>query len=174
LLAVFGLGDHDTKFIYLKRYHSSNRGGKLSREERYSGVPREQFDFCDSCGKKLPLSAMAAKCSVCKGVLCSECAVQYQGRWYCKAHAPTPPQPEKKGCFIATAAYGTPLAMEIEVLRSFRDRSMDENRFGRRLIKLYYQMSPKIADAIFVSELRRKTVRAFLNPLVKFFRRLGY
>lgn len=147
----------------------------MSREERYSGVPREEFDFCDSCGKKLPYSAMAAKCSVCKGVLCSTCAVQYQGRWYCKSHAPTPPpQPAKSGCFIATAAYGTPFAREIEVLRSFRDKSMEKNRFGRKLVRVYYQISPRIASVISISELRRELVRFFLNPLVKLFKRLGY
>ncbi len=148
-------------------------GEELSREERYSGVAREQFDFCDSCGQKLPLSAMVAKCSVCKGVLCGRCARQYNGNWYCKAHDPTPP-PQKSGCFIATAAYGTPLASEIDVLRSFRDRKMERSKFGRGLVRFYYRASPPIADAIAINNLRRRIVRILLNPIVQFFKKLGY
>lgn len=103
----------------------------------------------------------------------SKCARQYLGNWYCKAHDPTPP-PQKSGCFIATAAYGTPMAVEIDVLRSFRDRKLERNRLGKRLVKLYYQISPPIADAISLSELRRKIVRTFLDPIVKIFKKIGY
>ena len=137
------------------------------------GISRDQFDFCDSCGQKLPLSAMVAKCSVCKGVLCQGCARQYNGYWYCKAHDPTPP-PAKSTCFIATAAYGTPFAQEIDILRSFRDNKLEKSRFGRGLVKSYYQMSPPIANMIATSELRRMIVRFFLNPIVKFFKRIGF
>ncbi len=161
----------------IKQYYHPSRGGiaDMSSEERYSGVTREQFDFCDSCGQKLPLSAMIAKCSICKGILCGNCARQYNGYWYCKAHDPTPPpEPKKSSCFIATAAYGTPFVAEIDVLRNFRDRSMEKTKFGRSLVGMYYRMSPPIADAIAVSNVRRKIVRTLLNPIVQFFKRRGY
>jgi hypothetical protein len=144
------------------------------REEQYSGIPREHFEFCDCCGKKIPYSQVAGKCSVCKGLLCSDCVVEYQGRIYCKAHAPAPPKPEKTGCFIATAAYGTPLAKEIDVLRSFRDKSMNKHVLGKKLVAIYYQVSPKIAHVISKSQLRQKIVRFFLNPLVRIFKKLRY
>jgi hypothetical protein len=39
---------------------------------------------------------------------------------------------KKEGCFIATAAYGTPSAAEIYTLKGFRDSHMG-NRFGKVL-----------------------------------------
>jgi hypothetical protein len=78
------------------------------------------------------------------------------------------------GCFIATAAYGTPIASEIQVLRNFRDRTLQMTRFGRQLIAFYYQKSPGIAQKIAASPLHKKIVRGLLHPIVKCFRRLEY
>jgi hypothetical protein len=57
-----------------------------------------------------------------------------------------------EGCFIATAAYGTPVAEEIDILRQFRDESLSKNAIGTSLIGNYYRFSPPIAD--FISEHR--------------------
>jgi hypothetical protein len=34
-------------------------------------------------------------------------------------------------CFIATSAYGTPMAEEIQILREFRDEYLLTNRWGK-------------------------------------------
>jgi len=72
-----------------------------------------------------------------------------------------------QACFIATAAYGTPYAKEIDVLRDFRDDTLMTNAAGRAFIRLYYVLSPPIAKVIGRSELLRKFVRNALNPLVR-------
>ena len=71
------------------------------------------------------------------------------------------------GCFIATAAYGTPTAEQIDVLREFRDVVLLKSTAGSQFVALYYQLSPPIADFIAGNELLRTLVRELLvDPIV--------
>jgi len=71
------------------------------------------------------------------------------------------------GCFIATAAYGTPSVEQIGVLREFRDSVLLESTAGSVFVSLYYQLSPPVADFIAGNELLRTLVREFLiDPIV--------
>ena len=70
------------------------------------------------------------------------------------------------GCFIATAAYGTPMASELDALRSVRDRALLTNPLGRLAVASYYALSPPIANAIASDERLRAGARTLLRPLV--------
>lgn len=72
------------------------------------------------------------------------------------------------GCFIATAAYGTDTAEELDILREFRDAVLLSNSLGAEFVSLYYKTSPPIADFISQQEILRTAVRAgFVDPIVK-------
>ncbi|MBW2189503.1 MAG: hypothetical protein JRG93_07920 [Deltaproteobacteria bacterium] len=69
-------------------------------------------------------------------------------------------------CFVATAAYGSPLADEIWALRRFRDRYLMTNPTGRAFVDAYYSVGPYAADIIAEHPWMRTTTRLVLTPLV--------
>lgn len=77
-----------------------------------------------------------------------------------------PAIPIGPGCFIATAAYGSPLDLRLDILRDFRDRFMMTNAPGRVLVRFYYRHSPPMAQFIAEREWLRAIVRGFLAPIV--------
>ena len=70
-------------------------------------------------------------------------------------------------CFIATAAYGTPMAKDVLVLRQFRDDYLMTSLPGRVMMGVYYRLSPPIAKAIEHSPQARAIVRGLLRPVVQ-------
>jgi outer membrane protein assembly factor BamB len=79
---------------------------------------------------------------------------------------PPEEEPSGAGCFIATAAYGTPMAEEIEILRELRDEYLLANPVGQALVDLYYRVSPRVAELLNEHPGLKPTVRAGLLPAV--------
>ena len=70
-------------------------------------------------------------------------------------------------CFIATAAYGTETASQLDTLRNFRDRVLMKSALGSGFVTTYYRVSPPVADFIAKSDFLRAVVREVLiDPLV--------
>ena len=77
-------------------------------------------------------------------------------------------EPGNDFCFIATAAYGTPAAVEIDELRRFRDEYLRKSYLGNEFITFYYANSPPIAKYISEHETLRTMVReGFVEPVVE-------
>jgi hypothetical protein len=73
---------------------------------------------------------------------------------------------DDKWCFIATAAFGSPLAPEVKVLRRFRDGFLLKSGSGRKIVKFYYRHSPPLARYISEHSLLSLATRAALTPFV--------
>jgi hypothetical protein len=69
-------------------------------------------------------------------------------------------------CFIATAAYGTPMAEEIQILREFRDEYLLTSPLGQALVDIYYRVSPPVAEFITEHPSLKPVVRTGLLPAV--------
>jgi hypothetical protein len=71
-------------------------------------------------------------------------------------------------CFIATAAFGTPLAAEVDAFRRFRDEWLLTHAPGTAIVDAYYRLSPSIADAVArhpaLAALVRGLLRVALTP----------
>ena len=68
-------------------------------------------------------------------------------------------------CFIATAAGAD--APELDILREFRDKVLRPSSLGAKLVSLYYEASPPIAELISQNEALKAVVKACLiDPIV--------
>ena len=72
------------------------------------------------------------------------------------------------GCFIATAAFGSPLAGQVEILRQFRDKYLLTNALGQKFVSWYYCNGPVAANWIKEKPLAKVAVQAALYPLIGF------
>ena len=81
----------------------------------------------------------------------------------------TTTEPQKK-CIIATAAYGSELAPEVQLLRTFRDDVVMSTQSGRAFMNVfnafYYSFSPQVANVISKKQILRNMVKASLYPLI--------
>ena len=131
-------------------------------EEDYLGEPAtwgsRALGFIDGTGQqsrsyeRIETNTVGEYCSCGNGTCQPQCGETESN---CPGDCPSPPpEPEGpgslKGCFIATACYGTPMAKEVRVLSHFRDEYLMTNSLGRFFVRTYYKISPQIAS--FISE----------------------
>jgi hypothetical protein len=74
------------------------------------------------------------------------------------------------GCLIATAAYGSELAPQVQMLREIRDNQLMNTESGKSFMsgfnELYYTFSPTIADMERESPVFKEIVKAGLTPML--------
>ena len=74
------------------------------------------------------------------------------------------------GCLIATAAYGSEMAPQVQLLREIRDNQLMNTESGKSFMSgfndLYYTFSPYIADMERESPIFKEIVKAGLTPML--------
>ena len=80
------------------------------------------------------------------------------------------PPDENGGCLIATAAYGTELAPQVQQLRELRDNVVLSTESGTAFMsgfnQLYYTVSPTVADLERENPMFRESVKVMLTPML--------
>lgn len=113
--------------------------------------PADDRINCPSCDKKIVPRLITYRGSPEKSV-CPYCAATV--KTFSK-------------CFIATAVYGDPSCYQVRMLRKYRDETLLRNVLGRAFVKIYYKVSPAIADWIITKPALSGQIRAVLNFAVK-------
>lgn len=120
---------------------------------------------CVNCHKSFPVTAsldtwekqhgaIRKQCDVCKAAGCTADPCRHALQAASKASPGTSKitgtqtatnkqaKPQKSGCYIATAVYGSYYHPHTYVLRQYRDNVLSQSIFGRAFIKVYYKISP--------------------------------
>jgi len=71
-------------------------------------------------------------------------------------------------CFIATAAYGSPVERHVSILKDFRDVYLVSCAPGRMIARTYYKHSPQMAIFIEKHNILKAVVAFSLIPLIAF------
>lgn len=70
-------------------------------------------------------------------------------------------------CFIATAAYQSPIHSDVMFLRNYRDSVLKQSFLGRKFIYFYYRYSPQIACILDRHEYLKAPTRWALKFVIK-------
>lgn len=74
------------------------------------------------------------------------------------------------GCLIATAAYGSELAPQVQLLREVRDSTVLSTTSGATFMsafnEFYYSFSPAVADLERTNPTFKETVKIFITPML--------
>ena len=81
-----------------------------------------------------------------------------------------PTEPPGGSCLIATAAYGTELAPQVQYLREIRDNTLLSTASGSAFMTgfntLYYSFAPAVADMERENPIFQDAVRVFITPMI--------
>ena len=87
-------------------------------------------------------------------------------------------QTEGGGCLIATATYGSEMALEVQQLRELRDGTLLNTESGTKFMgmfnEIYYSFSPYIADMARENPIFKEIVKLVITPMISSLSILNY
>ena len=153
-----GGSNNPNNLITLCEYcHSRMHSHMKSSGRTPAHISIELFYHCQRCDVEYGIDFDSRFCPTCDSFLIRK-----------SKETISPVKMPSEGCFIATAAYGTEFSENLHTFRSFRDNYLLRNKVGTVFTRLYYRLSPPLANLILVSEQRRLITRTILR-LIRFF-----
>lgn len=156
------------------------RATDIWRERVKEGeVPEKSEEiYCEFCGTTIQAWRSSEKCKVCGKIGCDRCLSKEPT--VCKKCWDNDPALKEyewesgynsERCYVSTALL-SPLAFEeLNLFREYRDRFLNSKSWGRRLIKIYYQIGPELAKKVsqkeWAKEISGRHLKRFCLPLVK-------
>jgi hypothetical protein len=116
----------------------------------YKGIGSEYIFSCRNCDTQW------------ERVPCPECGTSIAG-----SHT-------AGGCYVATCVYGSYDCPEVWTLRRFRDNTLAKSIIGRRFIKMYYFISPKMIKLFGQKAWFRNLWKPILNKFVHLLKLSGF
>ncbi|MGI0009710.1 MAG: CFI-box-CTERM domain-containing protein [Nitrosopumilaceae archaeon] len=90
----------------------------------------------------------------------------------------TPTPSPKSGCLIATAAFGSEMAPQVQLLRELRDNTLLKTTSGSTFMtafnSVYYSFSPTVAEWERQNPVFKEVVKATITPLISTLSILNY
>ena len=88
----------------------------------------------------------------------------------CTSNSNSAPAPVGGGCLIATATYGSEMAIEVQQLRELRDNQLLQTESGSAFMgtfnDIYYSFSPTIADMEREHPIFKEVVKLAITPMI--------
>jgi hypothetical protein len=114
---------------------------------------------------------------ILQGIKCNSISC---GRIYSASNEKCPycgaknPHYAKKGCYIATAVYGSYNCPQVWTLRRYRDTYLKQRLMGRVFISCYYKISPYLVKIFGKSAAFQKIWLSILDRFVSQLKERGY
>lgn len=82
------------------------------------------------------------------------------------SYASNNPSSTSSSCFVATAAFGSPLTAELDYLRFWRDNYLRKNSLGKWFIGFYYKVGPSLAKPVGKSPLLKRLFQRIIYKII--------
>ena len=152
----------------VRRYEVRFAVGSMTEATFESGIEIKPDLLVGPAGERLefPLTGLLNGTKYTLGIRAYDNCLNKGALAFVTFETPDRIEGEVDWCFIATAAYGSQMANDVEMLRRFRDNLLRGSVLGELAIEAYYTFSPAVSGVVGESELLRASARAMLAPIV--------
>ena len=167
-----GLREDSVACKYCTYYHIETK--ECDRMEQYGGRERRSPTYCCAHFMLPPVLFFARNSKRSDGSLILDLSDVPEKEQRLVQMEKAVQRESQKGCYIATAIYGSYDCPSVWVLRRYRDDVLSNTRLGRMFIRVYYAVSPKIVRLFGSSRWFSSFWKARLDKMVQRLKTVGF